>query len=87
MKSYSVAEAKAKFSEVLELAAAGEDVLVTKYGKPYVRLAVPQPAEQQAELKVIQKMDWDRLRKLRESMPQLNISAVDLVRQIREDGM
>jgi antitoxin (DNA-binding transcriptional repressor) of toxin-antitoxin stability system len=85
MKTYSVAEAKAKFSEVLELAASGEEVLVTKHGKPYVWLLVnheSQPAEPQR----LQKIDWDKLKHLRDSLPQLDISATTLVRQIRDDS-
>ncbi|ADZ71478.1 type II toxin-antitoxin system Phd/YefM family antitoxin [Polymorphum gilvum] len=34
----SVAEAKARFSELLKRAAAGEEIHVTRHGKPYVRL-------------------------------------------------
>lgn len=37
-----VLEAKNRFSELLELAAEGEDVVITKHGQPFVRL---QPVE------------------------------------------
>jgi prevent-host-death family protein len=43
MKSYSVAEAKAKFSEVLQLAASGEEVRVTKHGVQVARIMPPAP--------------------------------------------
>ncbi|MGD9507410.1 MAG: type II toxin-antitoxin system Phd/YefM family antitoxin [Geminicoccaceae bacterium] len=36
----SVRRAKAKLSQLLERAAAGEEVLITKRGKPFVRLVV-----------------------------------------------
>jgi prevent-host-death family protein len=85
MKTFSVAEAKAKFSEVLELAASGEEVRVTKHGKPYVRLATD-VGKADTESPGLQSIDWDRLRKLRESLPQLDISATELVRQIRDEG-
>jgi prevent-host-death family protein len=84
MKSYSVAEAKAKFSEVLELAASGEEVRVTKHGKPYVRLT-PETGGPSIQSQALQKIDWDRLKRLRESLPKLDISAVDLVRLVRDD--
>jgi prevent-host-death family protein len=83
MRSVSVAEAKAKLSEVLEAAASGEDIIVTRHGKPYVRLAAvasPQAKAQQ------QKIDWDRLRSLRASLPELQVSSVDLIRQMRDEG-
>ena len=34
----SVAEAKARFSELLGKAAAGEEIHVTRHGKPYARI-------------------------------------------------
>lgn len=34
----SVAEAKARFSELLSRAAQGEEIHVTRHGKPYVRM-------------------------------------------------
>jgi prevent-host-death family protein len=85
MKSYSVAEAKAKFSEVLQLAASGEEVRVTKHGKPYVRL-LSTPNTEPGGPQGLQKIDWARLQRLRESLPKLDISAAELVRQIRDDG-
>ena len=38
MLHYTVTEAKAKFSEVVEKAMAGEDIIVTKMGKPVIRI-------------------------------------------------
>ncbi len=85
MRSYSVAEAKAKFSEMMQLAASGEEVRVTKHGKPYVRL-INETGGAPIESHKMQKIDWDRLKQLRQSMPPLGISAVELVRQIRENN-
>ena len=39
----SVAEAKARFSEILKRAEAGETIVVTRHGKPVVRLESAQP--------------------------------------------
>lgn len=38
----SVSEAKAHFSELLARAAAGEEILVTRHGKPVARIAPPE---------------------------------------------
>lgn len=39
-----VHEAKTNFSKLLELAYAGEEVIIAKGGKPYARLDAPPPA-------------------------------------------
>lgn len=39
----SVAEAKAKFSELIRRAEAGEEILVTRHGKVVARLLPPEP--------------------------------------------
>ncbi len=46
MKVMNVHEAKTNFSKLLELAHAGEEVIIAKGGKPYARLValVPTPA-------------------------------------------
>ena len=37
-RTFNVAEAKAKLSELLDRAAAGEEIVIAKSGKPYARL-------------------------------------------------
>jgi prevent-host-death family protein len=37
-RAVNVAEAKAKLSELLDRAAAGEEIVISKSGKPYARL-------------------------------------------------
>lgn len=39
MKVYSVTDAKAKFSQVVESVLQGEEVIVTKMGKPAVKIS------------------------------------------------
>ena len=41
--SYNVAQAKSRFSEMLERVAAGEEVLLTKRGRPVARLIPAAP--------------------------------------------
>jgi prevent-host-death family protein len=41
----SVAEAKAKFSELLKLAEAGEEITVTRHGKPIATIAAAEKPE------------------------------------------
>jgi prevent-host-death family protein len=77
MKSYSVAEAKAKFSEVLELAAAGEEVRVTKHGVQVARILPPAP---QGNLPV---GDYSAARRL---MKPSKITSAQLIREDRDSG-
>lgn len=43
MKIYSVTEAKAKFSQVIESVLQGEEVIITKMGKPAVKISSYEP--------------------------------------------
>ncbi len=43
MKIYSVTDAKAKFSQVIESVLQGEEVIVTKMGKPAVKISAYKP--------------------------------------------
>jgi prevent-host-death family protein len=46
----SIAEAKAKFSELVKRAEAGEEILVTRHGKVVARLSPPQAASRKPPL-------------------------------------
>ena len=43
MKIYSITDAKAKFSQVVESVLQGEEVIVTKMGKPAVKISAYEP--------------------------------------------
>lgn len=43
MQTYTLTEAKAKFSEVVEKAMKGEEIIVTKMGEPAVQIKAYQP--------------------------------------------
>lgn len=79
MPVYGIAEAKAKFSELIDRAARGEEVVIARHGKPVVQLnppVAPRPAR---------RMTLDDLRRLRESQPMQSISTAELVRQLRDE--
>ncbi len=44
----TVAEMKANMSEILRKAANGEDIAVTKHGKPYVKIIAEKPAKKKS---------------------------------------
>jgi prevent-host-death family protein len=80
MGAYSVAEAKAQLSAIIDIVERGETVTITKRGKPVVNI-VPANA-----LPIKPKMDLAELRRVRELTPPLKISSVEIIRQMR-DGL
>ena len=77
MDNFSVADAKARLSELLERVARGETVQITKRGKPVARLVgVEKPKK---------KIDIEALRELTQSMPEQSESAGEFMRRMRDD--
>ena len=77
MSSFSVAEAKANLSKLLERAEKGEKVVITRRGEPVAQLApvrTPKPG-----------IDFARLRALRAAMPKTKTLADKLVRKMRDE--
>ena len=83
MARYSVATTKDHLSALIDKALAGEEVVITRHGKPTIEFkAVAGIAPSTSS-----KADWmERLRLLRESLPTAKLSAVDLVRMDREES-
>ena len=50
MKIYSVTDAKAKFSQLVESVLQGEEVIVTKMGKPAVKISAYEPIAENKRL-------------------------------------
>ena len=85
MATYGVAEAKNKFTHLLDRVEAGESITITRHGKPVAELkATPEtrpkltPEARRALL--------DEFAARRDARPALGISAVDLIRQMRDEG-
>lgn len=78
MKTVSLAHAKAHLSELVEQAAAGESVCITRRGKPVVQLsALASPRKS---------VDVAALRALTDRIPMQYESAGELVRRMRDEG-
>lgn len=76
MKNVNLADAKARLSELVERAAAGESVCITRRGKPVARLVpIDEPKKP---------IDVEALRALIERMPKNRGSAEKLVRKMRD---
>ena len=77
MDTVSLADAKARLSELVARAEAGEDICITRRGKPAVRLTrIERPKKP---------IDFEAWRKLRESLPKQEESTADFIRRMRDD--
>jgi prevent-host-death family protein len=77
-RTVSLAEAKARLSELIKAAQSGEDVVITKRGKAVARLvAEPQPRPP---------VDLAWLRELTEGMTYQEETSATLIRRMRDDA-
>ncbi len=77
MTSVTVAEATARLSELLDRVEQGEELVITRRGKPVARVS-----RMQAPLEPI---DFDAIRALRESMPMQGEAAGEFMRRVRDE--
>lgn len=77
MNTISLADAKARLSELIDRAEAGEEICITRRGKPVARLL---PARRAPKA-----IDVRDMRKLTESMPEQPEDAAAFVRRMREE--
>jgi prevent-host-death family protein len=81
MKSVGLAEAKAHLSALLDAVEAGDEVVITRRGRAVARLIADRGPEQPADAG-----SWaERLRRLHGDHPRLDLTAVALVRELREE--
>ena len=78
MSTCTVAEAKAHLSELLARVENGEELVITRRGRPVAQLSPVRPVKRPP--------DWQAIRAFRESLPAMATSANDLVREMRDTG-
>ncbi|MBN8454764.1 type II toxin-antitoxin system prevent-host-death family antitoxin [Accumulibacter sp.] len=76
MTTCTVAQAKAHLSELLDRVEKGEELVITRRGKPVASLSPIRPAPRGP--------DWAAIRAFRESLPTGGSTATELVRASRE---
>ena len=82
MRTVGVAEAKAQLSALLDAVEAGDEVVITRRGQAVARL-VRDGQGTQSEVA----LPWaQRLRRFHADQPSLAVSAVALVRELREEA-
>jgi prevent-host-death family protein len=77
MVTVSLAQAKAHLSELLTKVEAGEDVMITRHGRPVARIL--RAAQPKAELPL------QELAAFRATMPRLRRPSADLLREARDE--
>lgn len=77
MNSFSVAYAKAHLSELLTQVEAGEEIAITRHGKTIAKLS---PAK-----KPSRGLDFETLRKVRQSYPPLREPSIHMLMQMRNE--
>ncbi len=76
MTTCTVAEAKAHLSDLLSRVEKGEELVITRRGRPVANLVPIRPARCAP--------DWSAIRAFRESLPAAGSSAAELVRTVRD---
>lgn len=71
MPHYSVATTKDQLSSLIDKALAGEEVVITRHGKPLVELRTVSPPKKDRAAAM------ERVRKLRESLPPMSPTPVE----------
>jgi len=75
---FTLTDARSKFAELIERAAAGEEVIITRYGRPVARLLAPE--QPRAPL------DKTQLKRLTDSQPQQTEPASRFMPNLRKDA-
>ena len=79
MVTVNLARAKAHLSELLDKVEAGEEVVITRHGRPVAHLpAVSRPK---------QPLQFQELAEFRATMPRLRRPSAELLREARDEGL
>lgn len=82
MPHYSVATTRDKLSSLIDKALAGEEVIITRHGKPTVEIRVVQQRPDSTQTREAW-LEW--LRERREKRPSIDIDSADLIREMRDE--
>lgn len=82
MERVSLAQAKARLSELVDRAAAGEILCITRRGKPVAKIVGPDEARPTGKKPPV---DLEALRQFTSSMPRQSVSAGEFVRRMRDE--
>ena len=83
MDRINLDETQESLSDVIARVEGGETIVVTRGGDVVARI---EPASGTAEPKTLKPIDFERLRRVRESLPYQEESAGDFMRRLRDDA-
>jgi prevent-host-death family protein len=78
VRKVSVREARAELAALLDAVVAGEDVVITRRGKPVARLTLVEPARPD-------EIAFPSRRAMRDRMPPSKMSSTQVIRQLRDE--
>lgn len=81
MTTYSVADAKAGLPRLIDRALEGEEVVISRHGRPVAELRRLQPGSHPGAAATY---EW--LRRRRVERPPVGLSSVELLNELYEDG-
>jgi len=81
MPVYTIAQAKDHLSKLVDETMAGEDVTITRHGKPVVELRPARPARAGRPSPEL----IDKIAARAKTLPALGENAVDIIRRMRDD--
>ena len=84
MAVYGVAEAKNNFTHLLDRVQGGESITITKHGKPIAELRAPATIVRSALTLDERRAFMKEFARRRDARPAASISAVELVRAMRD---
>ncbi|MCU0832012.1 MAG: type II toxin-antitoxin system prevent-host-death family antitoxin [Rhizobiaceae bacterium] len=79
MPTYGTLEAKNRFSELIERAERGEEVVVTRHGKPVVRISAVNALSDEKRKHAADAIEW-----IRANRPKTGISIEEIKEMINE---
>jgi prevent-host-death family protein len=82
MATFSVADAKNKLPSLIDRALGGEDVVITRHGKPVVELRPAAAAPAAGDRRAIH--EWFMARRLRPHVP---VNSLEVIDQMREESV
>lgn len=82
MSTYSIAQAKDQFSRLIDEVLNGEEVTITRHGKPVAQL---RPATSPPKAKRTTSEMLEELRQFRETLPLLEVDSAAIIREMRDD--
>jgi prevent-host-death family protein len=83
MASYSVAEARNHLPRLIKAAAEGEEVVITRHGKPVAELRSKSPSEAAVPGRRLEVYEW--LRAQRAALKSVDIDSVDLLNGMHDE--